>query len=102
MGDPGTIAPAPMQDWPQAWLADARGDQRHLLRAARRLPVADVTPALPAASNHLCLVRQLPRRRHLQTANHHLLMLHRERVGCEAAPSAAVMDGQNVKTTEAG
>jgi len=37
-----------------------------------------------------------------QTVNHHLLMLDRERVGREATPSAAVMDSQSVKTTEAG
>ena len=37
-----------------------------------------------------------------QTVNHHLLMLDRERVGREATPSAAVMDSQSAKTTEAG
>jgi hypothetical protein len=37
-----------------------------------------------------------------QAVNHHLLMLDRERVGREAIPSAAVLDSQSVKTTEAG
>ena len=37
-----------------------------------------------------------------QKVNHHLLMMDRERVGREATPSAAVMDSQSVKTTEAG
>ena len=37
-----------------------------------------------------------------ETLNHHLLMLDRERVGREASPSAAVIDSQSVKTTEAG
>ncbi len=37
-----------------------------------------------------------------QSLNHHLLMLDRERAGREASPSAAVMDSQSVKTTEAG
>jgi putative transposase len=37
-----------------------------------------------------------------QTINHHLVMLDRERVGREASPSAAVIDSQSVKTTEAG
>jgi transposase len=37
-----------------------------------------------------------------ETINHHLVMLDRERVGREASPSAAVMDSQSVKTTEAG
>ncbi len=37
-----------------------------------------------------------------ETLNHHLVMLDRERVGREASPSAAVIDSQSVKTTEAG
>jgi len=34
--------------------------------------------------------------------NHHLVMLDRERSGRQASPSAAVIDTQSVKTTEAG
>ena len=37
-----------------------------------------------------------------QSINHHLVMLDRERAGREASPSAAVIDSQSVKTTEAG
>ena len=37
-----------------------------------------------------------------QSINHRLVMLDRERVGREASPSAAVIDSQRVKTTEAG
>lgn len=37
-----------------------------------------------------------------QTITHHLVMQDRERVGREASPSAAVVDSQSVKTTEAG
>ena len=37
-----------------------------------------------------------------ESMNHHLVMLDRERVGREASPSAAVIDTQSVKTTEAG
>ena len=37
-----------------------------------------------------------------QTIAHHLVMQDRERVGREASPSAAVVDSQSVKTTEAG
>jgi len=36
------------------------------------------------------------------TMNHHLMMRDRERSGREASPSAAVIDSQSVKTTEAG
>jgi putative transposase len=37
-----------------------------------------------------------------ETINHYLVMQDRERVGREASPSAAVIDSQSVKTTEAG
>ena len=37
-----------------------------------------------------------------QTINHHLVILDREHSGREASPSAAVIDSQSVKTTEAG
>ena len=37
-----------------------------------------------------------------ESVTHHLVMLDRERVGREASPSAAVIDSQSVKTTEAG
>jgi len=37
-----------------------------------------------------------------ETINHHLVMADRERVGREASPSAAIIDSQSVKTTEAG
>jgi transposase len=33
--------------------------------------------------------------------NHHMVMLDREWAGCEASPSAAVIDSQSAKTTEA-
>lgn len=34
--------------------------------------------------------------------NHHFVMQDRERVGCQASPSAAVLDSQSAKTSEAG
>jgi transposase len=37
-----------------------------------------------------------------ESLNHHLVMLDRERAGRAASPSAAVIDSQSVKTTEAG
>ena len=37
-----------------------------------------------------------------ENLNHYLVMLDRERVGREASPSAAIIDSQSVKTTEAG
>src|SRR6476469_912386 len=37
-----------------------------------------------------------------EALNHHLVMLDRERIGREASPSAAIIDSQSIKTTEAG
>jgi transposase len=37
-----------------------------------------------------------------ESLSHHLLMIDRERVGRAASPSAAIIDSQSVKTTEAG
>jgi putative transposase len=37
-----------------------------------------------------------------EALNHHLVLLDRERAGREASPSAAVIDSQSVKTSEAG
>jgi putative transposase len=37
-----------------------------------------------------------------ETINHPPVMADRERVGREASPAAAVLDGQSVKTTESG
>ena len=37
-----------------------------------------------------------------ENLNHHLVMLDRERVGRKSSPSAAIIDSQSVKTTEAG
>jgi transposase len=37
-----------------------------------------------------------------EALNHHLVMLDREQAGRQASPSAAVIDSQSVKTTEAG
>jgi transposase len=34
--------------------------------------------------------------------NHHLVMQDRERVGRQASPSAAILDSQSTKTSEAG
>jgi putative transposase len=37
-----------------------------------------------------------------EALNHHLVMLDRERTGREASPSAAMIDSQSVKSSEAG
>jgi putative transposase len=38
----------------------------------------------------------------LEALNHHLVILDRERAGREGSPTAAVIDSQSTKTTEAG
>ena len=38
----------------------------------------------------------------LEAINHALVMADRERAGRQASPSAAILDSQSVKTTEAG
>jgi hypothetical protein len=50
----------------------------------------------------LSLVRGLARRPRLRDIDYTLVMADREGVGCEASLSAAIIDGQSVKTTEAG
>jgi transposase len=87
-----------LRDRPAARVADARDRQRHLLCYASGLPVAVVTERPAAMGNDLPLVHRLARRR----INLALVMADRERVGRDASPSAAIIDSQSVKTTEAG
>jgi len=56
----------------------------------------------PPASTVYGWFLRFRRERLFETLNHHLLMRDRERVGRAASPSAAVIDSQSVKTTEAG
>ena len=81
-------------------LAVARDRQRHFLRDAlwlRQLP-KDLPPWSTvyrwfAAWRDACLFEKI---------NHALVITDRERVGREASPSAAIIDSQSIKTTEAG
>jgi transposase len=68
-------------------------NSNHQLRATRSLPP------------HQTAYRWFTRFRDDGTwerLNHHLVALDRGRVGCEASPTAAVIDTQSVKSTEAG
>jgi hypothetical protein len=60
--------------------------------------LAHAAGAFPAAPDGVPLVHPVPQRRDLGN----LEMLDRELVGREASPSAAIIDSQSVKTTEAG
>lgn len=83
-------------------VGDARDGQRDLLCPTRRHRLEPVTQGFPAIADGVSLVRAVSRRRYLETINHHLVLLDRERTGREASPSAAVIDSQTTKTTEAG
>jgi transposase len=110
MAAPRAAAATTRRDWPASVLADARTDERALLCAARRLSIAcpgeGRARMLPEHfPPHQTAYRWFTRFRDdgtWENLNHHLVMLDRERVGREASPSAAVIDSQSVKTTEAG
>ena len=83
---------------PAAGLADARDRQRHLLRHAGGMPVA-------AAATWGTIYRWFAAWRDdgcFERINHALVMADRERVGRDASPTAAIIDSQSAKTTEAG
>jgi transposase len=62
----------------------------------------DLPNDFPPASTVYGWFMRFRRERLFETLNHHLFMRDRERVGRAASPSAAVIDSQSVKTTEAG
>ena len=91
-----------LRDGPAARVADARDHQRHLLCDAGGLSVASAAERLAAVGHDLSLVCQFRDDGRFETINHALVMVDRERVGRDASPSAAIIDSQSVKTTEAG
>lgn len=60
---PGAAAATSVDDGTAAGLAVARTRQRHVLRPARRYPVAYVAALLPAPTDRLWLVCRVARRR---------------------------------------
>ena len=82
--------------WPEREIANAIF---YVLRSGctwRRLPDS----FLPWRTVHRWFVR-LRDGGVFEAINHHLVMLDREHAGREASPSAAMIDSQSVKTTEA-
>ena len=86
---------------PRAWpMREILNAMFYVLRggcAWRNLP-----KDFPPASTVYGWFLRFRRERIFETINHHLLMQDRERDGRAASPSAAVIDSQSVKTTEAG
>jgi transposase len=84
-------------------VADARDRQRHLLCHAGGLPLAPAAERLAAFWGTIYLWFAAWRDDgRFERINHALVMADRERVGRDASPSAAIIDSQSVKTTEAG
>ena len=91
-----------MRDGPTARVADARDHQRHLLCHAGGLPVAAAAERLaPGGTTYRWFATWRDDGR-FERINHALVMADRERVGRDASLSAAIIDSQSFKTTEAG
>jgi len=74
----------------------------HLLCHPRRLPLAPAAERLAALGDDYRWFAAWRDDGRFEPINHALVMADRERVGHEASPSAAIIDSQSVKTTEAG
>ena len=93
--------------WAQWSLAAPRVAQRHLLRAAHRMPVALLAQKLPALDKCLLVLSTLERQRGCPLGGwdkvvEALRVEVRYAQGRKAVPTAAVIDTQSVKTTEKG
>jgi transposase len=87
---------------PAAGVANARDHQRHLLCHAGGLPVAAAAERLAAMGTIYRWFAVWRDDGRFERINHALVIADRERVGRDASPSAAIIDSQSVKTTEAG
>jgi putative transposase len=71
-----------------------------LLHRPDGMPVALSAQGVPELEDGLLVLHPLPGRRHLGTDTDALRRWVRQQVGRDPEPSAAVLDGQSVKTTE--
>jgi putative transposase len=91
-----------VRNGPAARVADARDRQRDILCHAGGLPVAPVAEGLAARGTIYRWFAAWRDDGRFERINHALVMADRERVGRDASPSAAIIDSQSVRTTEAG
>jgi transposase len=102
MGAVGAADPRGVAGWTTAQDRHARGDERHSLFAAHRLPLALSAPqqlsaALDGKYNIFCKFQRDGVWEAIWAELHIAL---RERMGREASPSAGVLDSQLVKSAE--
>jgi transposase len=102
VGDHRTVVGAGTENRSAAAVANARADERDLLLLRSGCPWRMVPANFAPSSTVYRWFLRLRDDGVFETINHQLLMLDRQRVGREANPSAAVLDSQSVKTTEAG
>ena len=93
---------AALRHGPAARLADARDHQRHLLCLRAGCPWRLLPNDFPPWGTIYRWFAAWRDDGRFERINHALVMADRERVGRDASPSAAIIDSQSVKTTEAG
>ena len=89
--------PKALRDGPATRVANARDRQRHLLCPWRLLP--NDLPPWGTIYRWFAAWRDDGR---FERINHALVMADRERIGRDASSTAAIIDSQSAKTTEAG
>ena len=102
MGGDRTAATADLGCGPTAGVADARDRQRHLHVLRGGVALRMLPPCLPPRQTIYRWFAPWRDAGVWQTITHHLVKRNREQTGRKASPSAAVIDSQSVKTTEAG
>src|SRR5271156_4966645 len=102
MGHRGTAAATAGIGRATMQMADAHDRGGHFLRAARGIPWRMLPPCFPPRQTVYGWFAAWRRAGVWQRVTHILVMHDRERCGRAASPSAAVIDSQSVKTTEAG
>src|SRR5579884_584002 len=101
MGGAGAAAAAALAGWTTARLAAAYHRRGDLLRAARWCAWRMLPACFPPRQTVYGWFAAFRDAGVWEAVNHYLVVFDRERAGCEASPSAAVIDSQSTKTTEA-